>query len=128
LASRNDAPIGTAGEGADQRLEVRCVNGAIKTILHGAALTHALARQRRRVDDVMALFSPEELRQAVAAAIPADLPVGHRNAVVSTVDQAGMKVEARLALDEKNHWQVIAAYAHAWDGTDRAGAQLVVSW
>jgi hypothetical protein len=120
-----DAP---ASEHLDRHLELRVVDGAIKTILHGAALAHALARQRRRVDDVMALFSPEELRQAVAAAIPADLPAGHRNAVVSTVDQAGVKVEARLALDEKNHWQVIAAYEHAWDGTDRTGAQLVVSW
>jgi hypothetical protein len=110
------------------RLAVELVAGQIKTVLRGEALADALARQRRRVDDVMALFSPDQLRQAVAAAIPADLPAGHRNAVVSTVDHAGVKVEARLALDEKNHWQLVAAYEHDFSGTDRAGAQLVVSW
>lgn len=74
----------------------------------------------------MPLFSDTALKQIVAQTLP-QLPPGHHNAVVGTVDANGIKVVAGLKLKD-GHVEVTGAFEHDWSGNDQAGANVLLSW
>lgn len=74
------------------------------------------------------IFSPAQLDEVINQTIPQNLPAGHKNAIVATVDTNGAKVAALFALGDSGHWQVKAAGEYDWNGDKKAGAELIDSW
>ncbi len=74
------------------------------------------------------IFSPAQLDAIVTRTIPENLPAGHRNAIVGTVDTHGVEVAALFALGDGDHWQVKAAGDYAWNGDVSVGASIIDSW
>lgn len=74
----------------------------------------------------MTIFSQDQLAQIVKDSL-VNVPAGHTNAVVATVDQSGVKIVAGFSLHD-DRWRIEGAYAHDWDGEDTAGAKVILSW
>lgn len=74
------------------------------------------------------IFSPQQLQQIVSQTIPQNLPDGHKNAIVGTVDQDGAQVVAGFKLGQNDHWEVTGAFRHQWSGENEVGASIIASW
>lgn len=74
----------------------------------------------------LTIFSPDQLN-ALVAALP-QLPDGHKNAIVGTVDLTGAKVVAGFSLGPDNKLKFSGAFEHDWTGDNKAGAQVLYSW
>lgn len=76
----------------------------------------------------MTIFSPAQL-SALAATIPPDLPVGHRNALVGGVDSTGAQVVLVFSRPlGVGTFQAQGAIRHDWSGDDSVGAKFMYSW
>jgi hypothetical protein len=73
-----------------------------------------------------AIFSPSQLQAIVTETLPA-LPEGHTSAIVGLVTETGVCVVARFKF-HNDHWAVLAAAEHRWDGLDTIGATVMLSW
>lgn len=74
-------------------------------------------------------FGAAELQRAVAAAIPTDLPDGHRNAIVAAVDASGVTLVVGFSRPSPFiTWQVQGDITHTWAGDTKVGAHFVGSW
>ena len=75
------------------------------------------------------LFSPGQLRNIVDETLKqADIPQGHKNAIVGTVDVDGAQVVAGFKLGANDRWQFQGAFRHDWSGANTAAASVVASW
>lgn len=72
-------------------------------------------------------FSQDEIAK-IAQETLSQLPDGHKNAVVGTVDASGVKVASVFTLGTNNRWQVDGVYEHNWAGDNAAGANVIYSW
>jgi len=76
-----------------------------------------------------AILSQAYLKQvAVETLAQADLPTGHTNAIVGTVDSTGAQVLASFKLGADNHWTATGVAKHEWSGDNQVGASVVYSW
>lgn len=73
------------------------------------------------------MFSDRELNDAVNSSLEG-VPDGHRHAVVAGVDRDGVKIVASLKLDDKDRWVLQGAAEHDWNGDNKVGAKLILSW
>lgn len=76
--------------------------------------------------DAPTIFSPSQLTALVTSILP-ELPAGHTNAVVATVDTSGVKLIAGFSKDN-NRWQFNGAFEHDWTGENKLGANLIYSF
>lgn len=75
------------------------------------------------------IFSTEALNKVVTDTLAtANIPEGHKNAVVFGVDDAGAKVVAHFKLGQGDVWTLDGVYQHTWQGDNKIGGQLVASW
>jgi hypothetical protein len=78
----------------------------------------------------MTLFDDTAIARAVQGVIDSgDLPVGHTNALVATVDATGAQFIVGVQRQQgAATWQIQGLYRHDWSGNDSAGARVLVSW
>lgn len=74
------------------------------------------------------IFTPTQLDDIIKKTLPAELPEGHKNAIVANVDTTGAHVAALMTLDKGGHWQVKAAGEYDWNGDKKAGVEVLDSW
>ena len=75
------------------------------------------------------MFSDAQLASLVTQTIPAQLPNGHRNALVGSVDSSGAQVVIAMQKDVgTGTWQFQAAVKHEWSGNNEVGAKVIMSW
>jgi hypothetical protein len=77
------------------------------------------------------MFSSKALSDALQNTLAeANVPSGHANAIVGTVDQHGIELIVTLQREELGAtWQLQGVVAHDWVTNDNeAEAKLIVSW
>lgn len=74
----------------------------------------------------MTIFSPTQLNAIVAKALP-EVPDGHTNAIVGTVDNTGAQVLVSFK-SQDSRWKATGVARHDWTGENEVGASLVYSW
>lgn len=76
-----------------------------------------------------ALFSQNQLTKIVGDTFKSvELPAGHSNALVATMDDQGTKVLASFKLGTDARWQITGAFEHDWSGSTTVGGSVVYSW
>jgi hypothetical protein len=79
------------------------------------------------MDARASLFSAAQLK-TLAETTLVDIPDGHTNAIVGTVDASGAQIVASFKLGADRRWQITAAGVHAWNGDTTAAASVIYSW
>jgi hypothetical protein len=73
-------------------------------------------------------LSEQRLAQIVNQTIPSNLPNGHKNAIVGTVDQNGAQIVAGFHVGHDNNWEFDGAFQHTWTGDNVGSAKVIYSW
>lgn len=74
-------------------------------------------------------FSDAALSKVVSETMAsADIPAGHRNAVVLSTDGTGLELVVSAKLGTGDHWVVSGVVDHSFTGDTKVGAKLVGSW
>lgn len=77
----------------------------------------------------VSIFSQDQLKAVIDQTLKdTALPEGHKNALVGTVDEGGVKAVAVFKLGKNDNWALQGAFEHDWAGDNKAGASVIYSW
>lgn len=71
-------------------------------------------------------FSPSQLKSIVDKTLT-DIPEGHTNAIVGTIDSQGAQIVVAFKTQDE-HWVATGTVKHDWSGDNIAAANVIYSW